>query len=145
MQPIHLAIGLVEGALTGAVLVFLKSARPEVFENATKTSSGTVCLSLVVAAIAMASGLSMLASQNPDGLEWYIERTAGTGEIYADSEIHSAAEKVQEKSALLPDYNLPDSDSPVSGAFAGAIGTLATLSAAAAAGFALRKSKRAAQ
>ncbi len=145
MQPIHLAIGLVEGALTGAVLVFLKSARPEVFENATKTSSGTVCLSLVVAAIAMASGLSMLASQNPDGLEWSIERTAGSGEISADSEIHSAAEKVQEKSALLPDYNLPDSNSPVSGAFAGAIGTLATLSAAAAAGFALRKSKRAAQ
>lgn len=52
---------------------------------------------------------------------------------------------MQENSALLPDYNLPNSESPAGGALAGAIGTLATLAAAAAAGFALRKSKRAAQ
>ncbi|MBF0443693.1 MAG: energy-coupling factor ABC transporter permease, partial [Oligoflexales bacterium] len=38
MQPIHLAIGIVEGAVTCAVLNFILSARPEILENGYDTT-----------------------------------------------------------------------------------------------------------
>lgn len=33
MQPIHLAIGLIEGLITAAVLIFVFEARPELFQE----------------------------------------------------------------------------------------------------------------
>ena len=80
MLPIHLAIGLVEGAVTAAVLCFIYKMRPEILESAqagsrngwTPTKKGVI----IAAAIAVVIGgaLSLLVSSNPDGLEWAIER-----------------------------------------------------------------------
>ncbi len=139
MQPIHLAIGAVEGVLTGAVLSFLKSSRPEVFELAPKTPAKSACAALAITAAAMAGGLSLAASSDPDGLEWSVERAANGAEISADTPAHSASKKIQKSSVLLPDYNLPGSESAIGGAVAGIAGTLAVLAAAGALGFFLRK------
>jgi cobalt/nickel transport system permease protein len=50
--------------------------------------------------------LSWFASVNPDGLEWSIEKVFGKPELQ-DSEtgMASSLKSVQEKTALLPDYN----------------------------------------
>ena len=140
MQPIHLAIGAVEGALTGAVLAFLKSSRPEVFDKTPKTPAKSACAALMITAVAMAGGLSLAASSAPDGLEWSVVRAAKGAEISAASPAHSASEKIQNSSALMPDYNLPGSESALGGAAAGIAGTFAALAAACALGFLLRKS-----
>lgn len=94
----------------------------------------------MITAVAMAGGLSLAASSDPDGLEWSVERAAKGAEISADSPAHSASEKIQNSSALMPDYNLPGSESALGGAAAGIAGTFAALAAACALGFLLRKS-----
>ena len=77
MQPIHLAIGLVEGLITAAVLVFVYDSRPELLqgvefsgERTAKRSLKSVVAILAIVAVAVGGGLSLLASSNPDGLEW---------------------------------------------------------------------------
>lgn len=81
MQPIHLAIGLVEGIITACVLVFVYEARPELLWGIGGSSEKlknrfslkkTVAI-LAAAAVVIAGGLSLAASQYPDGLEWSIE------------------------------------------------------------------------
>ena len=93
MQPIHLAIGLVEGIVTGGVLMFVYETRPEILDGAQeKTESHSVRRTAVVFAVAallVAGGLSLFASGLPDGLEWAMEKTAGTTEL----EVQGAAEK----------------------------------------------------
>lgn len=72
MQPIHLAIGLIEGLITAAVLLFLYEARPELLrdvstggEVAGKVSfKGTIAV-IALAAVLVGGGLSLLASGQP--------------------------------------------------------------------------------
>ena len=65
MQPIHLAIGVGEGLLTGLLLV---AAQARVFSWKALTASFALC------AVVLVFGLSTFASTAPDGLEWSIER-----------------------------------------------------------------------
>ncbi len=88
MQPIHLAIGLVEGIVMSAILWFVYSMRPEILESSLngtevkkETSVKKVVIILAVATLLVGGGLSWFASSNPDGLEWAMERTAGTTEL----------------------------------------------------------------
>ncbi len=109
MQPIHLAIGIVEGLVTAAVVTFVWKARPELIEPDSfrilrNFSIKKVVTVLAIVAIVVGGGLSWFASANPDGLEWAMFRTAGTEELEANGEIYDTAAGVQEKSALLPDY-----------------------------------------
>lgn len=72
MQPIHLAIGAVEGILTGLLLIFLYQARPELADAAAKLPSLSVKAAagtLAVGAFVIGGGLSLPASEKPDGLE----------------------------------------------------------------------------
>jgi cobalt/nickel transport system permease protein len=86
MQPIHLAIGLVEGAATAAILCLLWKVRPEIMESAfegaalRRTVPVRGVLAMFAAMAIIAGGLSPLASGNPDGLEWSIERAAAAVE-----------------------------------------------------------------
>ena len=87
MQPIHLAIGLVEGLITSAVLVFVYEARPELLPDAAPSQGklsmkGTLAI-LAAAAIVVGGGLSLFASGNPDGLEWSLFGNAESG--YAEN------------------------------------------------------------
>jgi len=133
MQPIHLAIGLVEGLITAAVLCFVYEARPELLwgtgeEREEKkgrfTVKQTVAI-LAVAAVLIGGGLSLAASSLPDGLEWSIEKTTGSAELPGKSGIYDTAASVQEKTALLPDYTFKNSDEAAIGtSFSGLAGGL---------------------
>jgi cobalt/nickel transport system permease protein len=142
MQPIHLAIGLVEGVVTAAVLCFVHSARPELLESAVSGGNvvGGVRLKTVVVVFAVlsalvAGGLSILASSNPDGLEWAMEKTAGTAELEREGPVFEAAAHAVEKTAFLPDYALKNGEgSGGETALAGIVGSVITVVVAGGAG-----------
>jgi len=111
MQPIHLAIGLVEGAVTAAVVIFVWKARPEILDMAAGNASTgrfsmkKVLVSLAVTTLVVGSGLSWFASAFPDGLEWAMAKTSGHEELEAPDEgLHATLAHLQEATAFLPDY-----------------------------------------
>jgi cobalt/nickel transport system permease protein len=114
MQPIHLAIGLVEGLATAAVISFIHEARPDLVDAGRTTNDPVpaatsfptriiamlICLALVTGGL-----LSWFASSNPDGLEWSIARVTGKPEIDADlTSVHQTLARWQQRIAALPDY-----------------------------------------
>ena len=118
MLPIHLAIGVVEGLITAAVVTFVWKARPEILEaGAGRRTLGELSLAKVVGVLAVATILiggafSWFASSHPDGLEWAISRVAGTEEPAApEGGMHAALGGLQEKTAMLPDYGFPGGES----------------------------------
>ena len=128
MLPIHLAIGTVEGLITGSVLCFLNETRPEMLLAEgrgahTRFSRKAVLAILAAAAFAIGGLLSLVASSSPDGLEWSMEKVAGTSELSRDGSLHGKASAVQERMALLPDYNLPESESAGGNILSGLVGT----------------------
>ena len=111
MQPIHLAIGIVEALVTSAVVTYVWRARPEVLEVAASgKKSGAFSLRPVLiglAAVAVLTGgiLAWFASAHPDGLEWAMFHTAGTEELSAPGDaVHGSLARIQEQTAFLPDY-----------------------------------------
>ena len=119
MLPIHLAIGAIEGAATAAVLCFLAKYRPETLygEYSAAGPSGAernaaesrrlrpVLIGFGIATLVFAGAFTWLASSNPDGLEWSIEKVSGI------SDMPSATPST----AFMPDYD---------SRFAGIVGAL---------------------
>ena len=136
MQPIHLAIGLVEGAVTAAVLVFLQEARPSLLWQAESADSqkqpmtlrGVLGVMAVLAAVT-AGLLSLFAAAFPDGLEWSLQRLTGSTELEATGSVQAFFARIQSLTALLPDYNLAGSESAAGGSAAGLIGAAVVLAA----------------
>lgn len=134
MLPIHLAIGLVEGVITSVVLCFIYEARPEMLwvperqsnkELEKKPISLKVVLTIIAACTVVVAGiLSLVASSNPDGLEWSIERVTGSTELASQGAIYEIAEKIQGFTALLPDYSLKNSESAIGTSISGIVGGL---------------------
>lgn len=138
MQPIHLAIGLVEGLITAAVLLFVYQTRPELLRDAAGSGAKNRCSRkaalaiLAAAALVIGGGLSLLASSSPDGLEWSLfgnEEAGYSANMGLDEEQYgtqsAAAEKaaaVQEKTSFLPDYGFADSDSAAGTSVSGLVG-----------------------
>ena len=124
MLPIHLPIGIVEGVATASVLVLLKDARPSLFDDS-KERFIPPCMSslgfLLVAAMLMGAGISQLASEKPDGLEWSIAETSNV-EIRADSPAHSFGKDVSAKTAILPDYAFRNGESAAGTSVSGLVG-----------------------
>jgi cobalt/nickel transport system permease protein len=146
MQPIHLAIGLVEGLVTAAVLVFVYAARPELLRDVDAAQGAgryslkaTIAILAVVAAI-VGGGLSHLASSNPDGLEWALFGNAEAGysenmgldeeDFGLASSAADTAGAIQEKTSFLPDYAFSDSDSPMGTTVSGLVGSAMVAGAA---------------
>jgi len=169
MQPIHLAIGIVEGLVTAAVLSFVYKARPEMLVVSIAASQPTprparaLLLGFLAAALLTAGMFSWYASAHPDGLEWAIAKVTGTEELAEpESGIFPALAALQQKTSLFPDYSLPgpaesstgedaahgvaDSASVVDlgTSAAGIVGSLLTLAIASLAAFLLRKRPNAA-
>lgn len=91
MQPIHLAIGLVEGLATAAILGFLHQARPELLRRdamGTGRSLRPVLIGLFIGALLIGGMSSWFASANPDGLEWALRELAGSGAPVVSGRIH---------------------------------------------------------
>ena len=117
MLPIHLAIGIVEGVTTAAVVAFVARARPEaVFGHegvgAANGSWRPVWIGLGAAALLTGGGLSWFASTHPDGLEWSVARVAGQEELEApEGGMHQRLAAIQEAVAVLPDYGFKSPES----------------------------------
>jgi len=159
MQPIHLAIGLVEGAVTVAVVSFVRNARPELLHESRTTSAGVfsgrrVLVSLLAVAVLTAGVLSWYACQDPDGLEWSVAKLTGSPELSGPkSSVHRALASLQGDIALFPDYNFKTAgeasaktesaaqhpSKEVGTSAAGLLGTLLTLVLAFLAGFLLKR------
>lgn len=140
MQPIHLGIGLVEGLITAAVLVFVYQTRPELIEQVNaETDSAKMpvktVLVILVAAVVLIGGIgSQFASSNPDGLEWSLFGNADAGysanmgldeeEYGVASAAADTAESIQNKTAFLPDYAFAnDSENALGTTVSGILGS----------------------
>lgn len=114
MLPIHLAIGIVEGIVTASVVSFVARARPEILASSSaavdRRSLQTVVAGLLAAAFVTGGVMSWFASSRPDGLEWAIFRVTGKEDVQAAPDrIHHSLGSIQEKTALLPDYDFKKS------------------------------------
>lgn len=149
MQPIHLAIGLVEGAVTVAMVSFLAKARPEMVAG--DSGQRGMLRSLVVLGVftlVVGGVLSWWASANPDGLEWAVQRITGQVELREpETPVHAHLAGVQKSTAILPDYTFKhaEGESRLGTSASGVLGGLVTLALAAGLGFVLRRRKRASQ
>ena len=148
MQPIHLAIGLVEGLITSAVLCFVYESRPELIRDvrdsgeapAARRSLKATVVIIAVAALLVGGGLSLFASGNPDGLEWALfgnEEAGYSANMGLDEEsfgVESRAAEtaagIQEKTSFLPDYAFPGSESPAGTSVSGIVGSAMVAGAA---------------
>jgi cobalt/nickel transport system permease protein len=117
MLPIHLAIGIVEGVVTVAVVTFVWKARPEILEVAATSkpmgqiSTRPVLLGFLVVTAITGGALSWFASTHPDGLEWSMFHASGTEELESPERgLTRALDHLQEKTALLPDYGFKTSE-----------------------------------
>jgi len=125
MLPIHLAIGLVEGLITAAVLVFLLQARPELLDaeaTENKFSLKKVLVIMGIIVVLVGGALSLFASSYPDGLEWSIFQVTESEELESDGNIHDTLAGVQEDTAVLPDYSFSGSDSAAGTSVSGIVG-----------------------
>jgi cobalt/nickel transport system permease protein len=120
MQPIHLAIGIVEGFVTAGVINYVRAARPELLESVVESrplSPGIkikkVVLTLVIISVIVGGIVSWFASSYPDGLEWSIEKVYGKPELpNQESGIAAVLKTIQEKVAFLPDYTFKEKEAP---------------------------------
>jgi cobalt/nickel transport system permease protein len=118
MVPIHLAIGLVEGLVTAAVLTFVLRVRPDVVDPASSpapTVTSRLGAAFLAAALLLGGVVSWFASKRPDGLEWSIAKVSG----------HAASAEADATRGAT--------------SLAGIGGGLVTLGAVSAAGWALRR------
>ena len=112
MLPIHLAIGIVEGLVTAAVVSFVWQAHPEILAQALSSPAARVhshkplWLGLALFAVVTGGSLSWFASTHPDGLEWSMKGVTGQKELAAPREgVHGALARIQQKLSFLPDYD----------------------------------------
>jgi cobalt/nickel transport system permease protein len=112
MQPIHLAIGIVEGLVTSAVVSFVWKVHPETLAMAKSSapakahSHKPLLIGLALFAVVAGGVLSWFASTHPDGLEWAIKGVTGKEEVEAPKAgAHGVLASLQEKLAFLPDYD----------------------------------------
>lgn len=129
MQPIHLAIGIVEGLITAAVLVFIYEVRPELLwgykagskKHGRLSYKGTIVV-IAVVTVLIGGLLSLAASSNPDGLEWSIKKVAGSSELSVEGGVYGMAENIQSITSFLPDYSWKNSESATGTMLSGVIG-----------------------
>ncbi len=112
MLGIHLPIAIVEGLVTASVIGYVWALRPGT--QAESEAHGREGLrawrpalaGLAIAALLVGGMLSWFASARPDGLEWSAEKVSGSAELPEQpGRIRNALARIQEWTALLPDYS----------------------------------------
>ncbi len=158
MLGVHFLVGFVEGLITVAVLGYLQQVRPDVVMDSlpgkVRLSRKAVLITLVIFTIVIGGGLSLLASDMPDGLEWsYAERPDQPdfeAAVSNDSTAIAAVDDFQARYAPLPDYSRRSSAIGETGeaqadisagwtSFAGVVGSVVTMGAIWLAAWILRK------
>lgn len=112
MLPIHLFIGIGEGLATAAVIYVVQKYKPELLAGLGRSAVrgkrkiGKSLAAIALAALLVGGSFSWIASSDPDGLEWSIEKTAGAAELEpAPDGLHRRAAAIQQTTAVMPDYN----------------------------------------
>jgi cobalt/nickel transport system permease protein len=154
MLTIHLPIGVVEGFITAGIVNYVKTIRPDIVEDAAGIhaySSGHSIkkIVIVVAIFTILTGgiFSWFASSYPDGLEWAVERIYGKSELPEKTDpITERIARIQKKTVVMPDYNLPAKDNEFrSGAgtsISGLLGSILVLILVLLVGVGIRMAKR---
>jgi len=146
MIGVHFLVGLIEGLITVAVLGYIQQVRPDIVVDSlpgkVRLSRKAVLITLLVFTIITCAGLSLLASDLPDGLEWsYAERPDQPDFKAAVSNEDPriiAVDNLQSKYSLMPDYSIrtpasaeaAQQESEISAgwtSFAGVVGSGATM------------------
>jgi len=110
MQPIHLAIGIIEGLATAAVVLFIASARPDILNGINPAAQSGLSLRRLTIALLLCTALtggmiSWFASDLPDGLEWALSHATGHEQPATPASLpHQLSAALQEKTSLMPDY-----------------------------------------
>jgi len=146
MIGVHFLVGFIEGLVTVTVLAYLQRLRPDIVADSlpgtVRLSKNAVLATLGILAVLIGAGLSLLASDLPDGLEWsYAERPDEPGfetvVSNPDSRI-TAVDDFQSKYSLMPDYSarasklgdVADQDADLRAgwtSFAGIVGSVVTM------------------
>ncbi len=153
MLPMHGAIGMAEGMATAALLLFVLRHRPDLLHASPAARLAPLRRGLValgLATLCTAGAGSWLASSQPDGLEWSVERAAG-GPLPAPAGtgLQARLAQAQHDSAWMPDYALPHQDkagsvpAELESTLASLLGGLLTLGVVLCAGLLLRARRRA--
>jgi cobalt/nickel transport system permease protein len=115
MQPVHLAIGVVEGVVTALVVSFVYWSRPEILESVIQEKPlgqmpmRSLLAMFLTATVLIGGVLSWYASNHPDGLEWSIHKVTGSAELEHPGHLgQDVSGALQERTAILPDYALPE-------------------------------------
>ena len=122
MVGVHLLIGTIEGAITFAVVVYLRRVRPaslglEVASASVGFSRRAVVFSLLLTALLLAGVVSWFASSHPDGLEWsYLDHqySAADSAIKPPSPTMAAVDEFQSAHTPMPDYSIRQAGPTVS-------------------------------
>lgn len=112
MQPIHLAIGVVEGLVTASVISFVYNAKPEILQSAMDVRPigarpiRTIVLGFLAVAVLTGGVLSWFASEQPDSLEWSMTKVTGKEELKGSKQVvRGTLAALQKKLSFLPDYS----------------------------------------
>lgn len=127
MMPIHLAIAVGEGLATGVVLLFVWKNLPEADSlrlEHNPFSTGRLFWVMGLTALLIGGGLSLLASGDPDGLEWSMEKVFGSADLERSGGIHSLCSSLSESIAVLPDYAFPGKENWFGTSCSGIVGVI---------------------
>ena len=123
------------------MLTFVFESRPELLRDVDaageelegKRSLKATIAILAVVALVVGGGLSLLASSNPDGLEWALFGNAEEGyaenmgldedDFGVSSKAADTAAGIQEATSFLPDYAFAENDTPVGTTVSGIVGS----------------------
>lgn len=141
MLPIHLLIGIGEGLATAAVIYVIQRYKPELLAGLSVECSaggrpkmGKALAAIAIAALLIGGSFSWVASSDPDGLEWSIEKVTGQGDLEASVDgVHGTSARIQQTTALMPDYDT---------SLAGIIGSGAILAAVFGASYLMRAGQK---
>ena len=121
--------------LAGVVL-YLRQLRPDIvgggLDEVTGWGTKLFYVSLILGTIVVGAGLSLVADDNPDGLEWsYSERPDQPdfeSVVSNESAIVERADELQVEYSLLPDYSIGSEDAGKGWtSFAGVVGAVLTM------------------
>jgi cobalt/nickel transport system permease protein len=156
MMGVHLLVGIVEGIITVAVLVYIQQVRPDIvadnLSGKIRLSKRAVLTTFAVFTVVIGAGVSLLACGMPDGLEWsYAERPDQPDFkpiISNDDSRITAVDELQSKYSLMPDYSVRTGgkEQDVSAgwtSFAGVFGSITTMAVIWLAAWFLRKKTKA--
>ena len=96
LLPLGFGTILVNVPLSGAVTQTTNSVAAQSIGGAVLRAS-TEAEHMALAAVVIGGGLSLMASEYPDGLEWSMEQVTGTAELEADGDAYETAAAVYQK------------------------------------------------